>query len=99
MVSVMRVTAHRTAIPTDGVDNLSDNCPLVANPLQEDTDLDGIGDACDSTPNGDTDGDGVDNNSDNCPLIANPLQEDTDLDGIGDACDSTPRTVIRMVTV
>jgi hypothetical protein len=46
--------------------------------LQEDTDLDGIGDACDSTPNGDTDSDGVDNLSDNCPLVANPLQEDTD---------------------
>jgi hypothetical protein len=24
---------------SDGVDNLSDNCPLMANPLQEDTDL------------------------------------------------------------
>ncbi|MBK8287797.1 MAG: thrombospondin type 3 repeat-containing protein [Cellvibrionales bacterium] len=34
--------------------------------------MDGIGDACDSTPNGDTDGDGIDNLSDNCPLIANP---------------------------
>ncbi|MBK8287794.1 MAG: thrombospondin type 3 repeat-containing protein [Cellvibrionales bacterium] len=29
----------------DGIDNLSDNCPLMANPLQDDTDVDGIGDA------------------------------------------------------
>ena len=50
-----------------------DNCPLVANPNQEDTDPEGAdrqGDACD-----------------NCPTVPNLAQEDNDGDGIGDACD------------
>lgn len=52
-----------------------------------DADGDGIGNVCDSTPNGDTDNDGVDNLADNCPAVANPDQADTD---IGNACDLTP---------
>lgn len=50
-----------------------DNCPLVSNPEQDDTDPGGPdtqGDACD-----------------NCPTIPNLYQEDNDKDGIGDACD------------
>lgn len=81
----------------------SDNCPFVANPNQEDTDLNGVGDACE----GDSDGDGVlddgdesgsttDNPcvgpqrtgcDDNCPNVYNYRQFDTDEDGLGDACD------------
>lgn len=36
----------------DGVPDLSDNCPAVANALQTDTDGDGSGDACDDSPLG-----------------------------------------------
>lgn len=50
---------------SDGVGNLTDNCPLLANPLQEDADHDSIGDLCDNCPDNanpaqqDSDNDGI----------------------------------------
>ena len=68
----------------------SDNCPDIDNPDQADSDIDGIGDACDDCPNdydNDIDGDGVCGDVDNCPDVNNPGQADTDTNGVGDACE------------
>ena len=68
----------------DGVADAQDNCPLVGNADQADSDLDpetqapapdGVGDACD-----------------NCPHVANADQLDADRDGVGEACDNCPKT-------
>ena len=67
----------------DGVLDIDDNCPLVANADQADADGDGDGDVCDA----DDDDDGVLDVDDNCQFSANPLQEDSDGDGLGDVCD------------
>lgn len=74
----------------DGVQNADDDCPTIPNPTQLDTDLDGIGDACDPSITTDADGDGVPDGIDNCPAVSNPTQLDTDLDGFGDACEQLP---------
>lgn len=68
----------------DGIPTVVDNCPSTSNPNQQDSNNDGIGDACQS---GDADGDGVASNVDNCPSAYNPNQADGDTDGIGDVCD------------
>jgi hypothetical protein len=68
----------------DNVPDDFDNCPLVSNPDQTDTDADGAGNTCDA----DDDNDGVADTADNCPLTSNPDQADFDLDGIGDTCDA-----------
>ncbi len=76
-----------------------DNCPLIANENQADTDDDDTGDACDI----DADGDGVDDKTvsgatatsctagatgcDNCPLIANGISE-TSVAGAGNQANT-----------
>jgi len=67
----------------DGVLDPSDNCALVSNPDQRNTDGGNNGDACDP----DDDNDGILDGSDNCALVSNPAQTDTDADGQGDACE------------
>lgn len=72
---------------SDGIADEQDNCPLVANEDQADSDDNGIGDACDTLTGPDSDGDTVPDLLDNCPAIANTSQQDIDNDNIGDACD------------
>jgi hypothetical protein len=67
----------------DGLLDVRDNCPLVYNPDQMDSDGDHIGDACDADGDNDTIPDALDN----CPLAPNPGQADSDGDGLGDVCD------------
>lgn len=85
----------------DGILDHEDNCPLVYNPLQEDADLDGYGDACQladyiSPCCGpecllDSDGDGIPDALDLCPWTFTPggfeNNVDSDGDGVGDVCD------------
>ena len=68
----------------DGILDINDNCPLIGNADQLDSDGDGDGDACDN----DDDNDGIIDTEDNCPLTANADQADADADGIGDVCDT-----------
>ena len=59
-----------------------DNCRLVPNPGQVDSDGDRAGDLCD-----DGDGDGIIDINDVCPTVRDSAQLDLDGDGVGDACD------------
>jgi hypothetical protein len=87
----------------DGVANGLDNCPLVPNPDQLDSNKDGYGDACQLESYAaccpgddcllDSDGDSIPDLVDLCPFTPNPQgiesNLDSDGDGIGDICDDS----------
>jgi len=80
----------------DGIPDISDNCPTIANPDQSDIDEDGWGFECDNCDHDwnadqiDTDGDGAGDICDNCPSVWNQGWEDSDGDAVGDECDNCP---------
>ncbi len=65
----------------DNIVDLSDNCPLVANNDQTDSDGDTAGDACDN----DDDNDGIDDGADSCPTTFPGPTDDNDGDGCQDS--------------
>ncbi|CAK8719582.1 hypothetical protein GKODMF_11175 [Candidatus Electrothrix gigas] len=81
----------------DGVVDTEDNCPLVANPDQEDMDSDEVGDACDNcpeTPNTDqldTDNDGTGDVCENEAPVAQCKDITLNLDSNGQAVLSPPQ--------
>ena len=81
-------TARATDTDADGIDHTVDNCPTTFNPLQDDCNADGQGDACDADLNqNDTDFDGVCQNVDKCLTVPNVDNRDVDNNGVGDMCE------------
>ena len=76
----------------DGFTDDQDNCPMVSNPAQDDSDGDGTGDACDSQDDTDSDGDGIRDEIDNCPNTPNADQDPA-------ACDSSQEPGEDLVAV
>src|ERR1041384_8192460 len=70
-------------------------CDTACRRAPDDSDGDGIGDACDNcryTSNAqqdDRDGDGIGDACDNCPGVWNPDQTDSNGNGVGDVCEGS----------
>jgi hypothetical protein len=100
--TALQLVSGKLDFDRDGIPNILDNCPTVANADQADSDGNGVGTACqvgiDTDGDGiidtgiDTDGDTVldydpaTGKLDDCPLIPNKNQEDNDQDHVGNAC-------------
>ncbi len=85
---VRSVTVITNDTDSDGISNSQDNCPLIQNPNQINTDGDQYGDLCDT----DDDNDGVIDQADAFPLDASESL-DADSDGIGNNSDNCILTI------
>jgi len=82
----------------DGIPDATDNCVLISNPDQKNTDGDAQGDACDN----DDDNDGVVDSLDTCPLQPETFNGYQDTDGCPDtppsASSTTPPSTAQPAT-
>lgn len=72
---------------SDAVADHGDNCPAVTNASQLDTDIDGLGNACDSDDDGDTISDAAELANALDPLLASDATADKDGDGLSNATE------------
>ena len=103
LFSTLNACGQEDDYDQDGVADGKDNCPGNYNPWQEDSDGNGVGDACE-TKAADSDGDGVQDGDDECPgeygsskysgcpepATTVPAPADSDGDGVSDSKDSCP---------
>jgi outer membrane protein assembly factor BamB len=76
----------------DGIADELDNCPLIANPTQNDADADDLGDICDSDDDNDGLLDSEEDSNNNGSVDAgetDPFNSDTDGDGYSDGMEIT----------